>query len=39
VYVRYGPPNYRGIVHAEVTARKVHPPGEVWYYSRHNMVV
>ena len=39
VYVRYGPPNYRGIIHAEVTARKVHPPGELWYYSRHYMVV
>jgi len=39
VYIRYGPPNYRGIMHAEVTARKVHPPGELWYYSRHNMVV
>jgi GWxTD domain-containing protein len=39
VYIRYGPPNYRGIVHAEVTARKVHPPGELWYYTRHDMVV
>jgi GWxTD domain-containing protein len=39
VYIRYGPPNYRGIMHAEVTARKVHPPGELWYYTRHDMVV
>jgi GWxTD domain-containing protein len=39
VYIRYGPPNYRGIMHAEVTQRKVHPPGELWYYTRHDMVV
>lgn len=39
VYIRYGPPNYRGIMQAEVTARKVHPPGELWYYTRHDMVV
>jgi len=39
VFIRYGPPNYRGKIHAEVTARKVHPPGELWFYRKHMMVV
>lgn len=39
VYIRYGPPNYRGKIHSEVTARRVIPPGELWYYTRHDMVV
>jgi GWxTD domain-containing protein len=39
VFIRYGPPNYRGKIHAEVTARKVHPPGELWFYKKLAMVV
>lgn len=39
IFIRYGPPNYRGRIHAEVTARKIHPPGELWFYKRHAMVV
>jgi GWxTD domain-containing protein len=39
VFIRYGPPNYRGKIHAEVTARKIHPPGELWFYKKHAMVV
>jgi GWxTD domain-containing protein len=39
VFIRYGPPNYRGKIHAEVTVRKVHPPGEIWFYSKHAMLV
>jgi hypothetical protein len=39
VLIRYGPPDYRGIVPAEVTARKVHPPGELWFYRRQQMIV
>jgi GWxTD domain-containing protein len=39
VFIRYGPPNYRGKVWAEVGLRGVEPPGELWYYARHNMLV
>jgi GWxTD domain-containing protein len=39
VFVRYGAPNVRAKIPAEVTVRKVHPPGELWYYARHAMVV
>lgn len=39
IFIRYGSPDYRGKVHAEVTARKVHPPGELWFYRRHLMVI
>jgi len=39
VFVRYGAPNVRAKIPAEVTARKTHPPGELWYYGRHGMVV
>jgi GWxTD domain-containing protein len=39
IFIRYGPPDYCGKVHAEVTARKVHPPGELWFYRRHLMVI
>jgi GWxTD domain-containing protein len=39
IFIRYGAPNYRGKIHAEVTARKVHPPGELWYYKKHAMIV
>ncbi len=39
VFIRYGMPNYRGIISAEVTTRKTRPPGELWYYTRHGMIV
>jgi len=39
VFIRYGPPNYRGKVWAEINVRGMEPPGELWYYSRHNMLV
>jgi GWxTD domain-containing protein len=39
VFIRYGPPNYRARIHSEVTARKVHPPGELWFYKKHLMVI
>jgi len=39
VFIRYGAPNLRSKIHAEVTARKTHPPGELWYYGRHGMMV
>lgn len=39
VFIRYGPPNYRGKIHAEITVRKTHPPGELWFYAHHQMIV
>jgi len=39
VLIRYGFPDYRGRIDPEVTARKVHAPGELWFYKRHDMVV
>lgn len=39
IFIRYGAPNYRGQIHPEVTARKVHPPGELWFYKKHAMIV
>jgi GWxTD domain-containing protein len=39
VLIRYGFPDYRGKIEAEVTARRVHAPGELWYYRRHQMIV
>ncbi len=39
VFIRYGAPNYRGKIHAEITARKVYPPGELWFYKKHAMVI
>ena len=40
VFIRYGPPDYRGKIWGEVTVnRGMSPPGELWYYRRHNMLV
>ncbi len=39
VLIRYGFPDYRGVMPAEVTARRVHAPGELWYYRRHQMII
>ncbi len=39
VFIRYGPPDYRGKIWGEITARKMRPPGELWFYKRHNMLV
>ncbi len=39
VFIRYGPPDIRAKIPAEVTARRVHAPGELWYYRRHDMLV
>lgn len=39
VLIRYGFPDYRGKIEAEVTARRVHAPGELWYYRRHQMMI
>ncbi len=39
VLIRYGFPDYRGTMPPEVTARRVHAPGELWFYKRHQMIV
>jgi GWxTD domain-containing protein len=39
VFIRYGAPNYRSKIHSEVTPRKVYPPGELWFYKKHAMVI
>ena len=39
ILIRYGFPDYRGEIASEVTGRGVHPPGELWYYRRHQMMV
>jgi GWxTD domain-containing protein len=39
VFVRYGPPDYRGKIWGEVTVKKMRPPGEIWYYRKHDMIV
>ncbi len=39
VFIRYGVPDFRGKIWGEVTVRGLHPPGELWYYRRHDMIV
>jgi GWxTD domain-containing protein len=39
VFIRYGAPDFRGKIWGEVTVRKFYPPGELWYYRRHDMLV
>lgn len=39
VFIRYGPPDFRGKIWGEVTVRRFYPPGELWYYRRHDMLV
>ncbi len=39
ILIRYGFPDYRGTMPPEVTARRVHAPGELWFYKRHQMIV
>ncbi len=39
VLIRYGFPDYRGKIEAEVTVRGVHAPGELWFYHRHQMLI
>jgi GWxTD domain-containing protein len=39
ILIRYGFPDYRGKIDAEVTVRTVHAPGELWFYHRHQMIV
>jgi GWxTD domain-containing protein len=39
VFIRYGVPDFRGKIWGEVTVRGLHPPGELWYYRRHDMLV
>jgi GWxTD domain-containing protein len=40
VFIRYGPPDYRGKMWGEVTVnRGMSPPREIWYYRGHNMVI
>ena len=40
VFIRYGPPDYRGKIWGEVTVnRGVTPPGELWYFRKHDMLV
>lgn len=39
VFIRYGAPDFRGKIWGEVTVRKFYPPGELWYYRRHEMLV
>jgi GWxTD domain-containing protein len=39
VFIRYGAPDFRGKIWGEVTVKKFYPPGELWYYRRHDMLV
>ncbi len=39
ILIRYGFPDYRGKIDSEVTSSGVEPPGELWYYRRHQMIV
>jgi GWxTD domain-containing protein len=39
VFIRYGAPDFRGKIWGEVTIKKFYPPGELWYYRRHDMLV
>jgi GWxTD domain-containing protein len=39
IMIRYGFPDYRGEIESEVTPQRVVPPGELWYYRRHQMIV
>lgn len=39
VFIRYGPPSFRGKVWGEITHKKMYPPGEIWFYKRLNMLV
>ncbi len=39
VLIRYGPPDYRGKIWGEVTIKKMRPPGELWYFQRHDMLI
>lgn len=39
ILIRYGFPDYRGKIESEVTVSKVHAPGELWFYRRHQMLV
>ena len=39
VYIRYGKPGTRQTLAADVAAKGVIPPGELWYYAQHAMYV
>ena len=39
VYIRYGAPDARRIIKPEVGPGGTTPPGELWYYRRHEMLV
>jgi GWxTD domain-containing protein len=39
VYIRYGPPTYRGLIAPEVDHKRATPRGELWYYSDYDMTV
>lgn len=39
VFIRYGPPSFRGKVWGEITHKKMYPPGELWFYASMNMLV
>ena len=39
VFIRYGPPDYRGKVWGEVSGRGVEPPAELWYYLHLDFIV
>jgi GWxTD domain-containing protein len=39
VYIRYGPPTFRQVIPGEVNAGGEIPPGEMWYYHLHDMIV
>lgn len=39
VYIRFGPPSFRQIIPGEVDASGITPPGELWYYHLHDMIV
>jgi GWxTD domain-containing protein len=39
VYIRYGPPTFRQILRAETDQYRITPPGELWHYAWHDMMV
>jgi GWxTD domain-containing protein len=39
VFIRYGPPDYRGKIWGEVTHKKMYPPSEIWFYKKLDMLV
>ncbi len=39
IFIRYGPPSFRGKVWGEVTHRRIYPPREIWFYKDLDMLL